>query len=222
MKKSISYKWLDLEKTTLDQFTYLISTEHILEEYTYEIISPHQSLIVPKDFIGGVFGKLYQCYTGFGFVLSYPLVQKLIKNDYRVEPDSSLTKEILLYSNGVHNCFRVELTKELTEDMYLTSIRGLFYGHRKFTSPFEIIQYKGEEIRIPISLLCAVFKIILKGLYKPKKGEFILGLSLTIEMYSKEFPNMFSDDFLKSFANMLKKEGDLKKILFVWDKLIEV
>lgn len=222
MKKSISYKWLDLEKDYLDQFTHLITTEHILEEYAHEIISPHQSLIVPKNFTGGVFGKLYQCYTGFGFVLSYPLVQKIIKNDYRVEPNSSLAKEILLYSSGIHNCFRMELDRNLAEDSYLTSIRGLFYGHRKFTSSFEIIQYRGYQIRIPTSLLCAVVKSILQGLYEPKEGEFILGLSLTIELYTREFSNEFSTDFLKSFANMLEKEGDLNKILFVWDKLIEV
>lgn len=222
MKNSISYKWLNLDKYELDQFTYLITTEYNLEEYAHEIISPHQSLIVPKNFIGGVFGKLYQCYTGFGFVLSYPLVQKIIKNDYRVEPDSSLAKEILLYSSGVHNCFRMELDKELAKDMFITSIRGLFYGHKKFTSSFEIIQYRGQQIRIPTSLLCAVFKGILHGLYEPKEEEFILGLSLTIELYTREFPNEFSTDFLESFANMLEKEGDLKKILFVWDKLIEV
>ena len=222
MKKSISYKWLDLDKDSLDQFTYLIATEHILEEYTYEIISPHQSLIVPKNLIGGIFGKLYQCYTGFVFVLSYPLVQKIIKNDYRVEPDSSLAEEILLYSSGIHNCFRMELDRNLTKDMYLTSTRGLFYGYRVFSSPFEIIQYKGEQIRIPTSLLCAVIKCILHGLYEPKEEEFILDLSLTIELYTREFPNVFSTDFLESFANMLEKEGDLKKILFIWDKLIEV
>ena len=222
MKKSISYKWLNLDKDSLDQFTYLITTEHILEEYAHEIISPHQSIIVPKNFVGGVFGELYQYYTGFGFVLSYPLIQKIIKNDYRVEPDSSLAKEILLYSSGIHNCFQMELDRNLAEDTHLTSIRGLFYGHKMFSSSFEIIQYRGQQIRIPASLLCAVIKCILRGLYEPKEEEFILGLSLTIELYTREFPNEFSDDFLKSFANMLKKEGDLKKILFVWDKLIEV
>lgn len=172
--------------------------------------------------MGEIFDRFYQCYTGFGFVLSYRMVQEVVKNDYRIEPDSRLAKEILLNSSGIHNCFRIELDKELVKDMSLTSSRGLFYGHKKFTSTFKIIQYKGEQIRIPTSMLCAVIKCILRGLYKPKEGEVILGLSLTIDLYTREFPNVFSTDFLESFANMLEKEGDLKKILFVWDKLIEV
>lgn len=53
MKNSISYKWLDLDKDTLNQFTHLIATEQIFQEYGHEIISPHQTLIVPKDFFHG-------------------------------------------------------------------------------------------------------------------------------------------------------------------------
>ncbi len=223
MKNSISYKWLDLDKDTLDQFTHLITIEQIFQEYGHEIISPHQTLIVPKDFfMGGIFDRFYQCYTGFEFVLSYRMVQEVVKNDYRIEPDSRLAKEILLNSSGIHNCFRMELDKELVKDMSLTSSRGLFYGHKKFTSTFEIIQYKGEQFRIPTSMLYAVFKCIQKELYEPKEGEFILGLPLTIDLYRNELSPVFSADFLNSFANMLEKEGDLKKILFVWDKLIEV
>ena len=214
---------MDLDKDTLDQFTHLITTEQLFQEYGHEIISPHQTLIIPKgSFMGGIFDRFYQCYTGFGFALSYRMIQEIVKNGYKIEPDSYLAKEILLNSNGVHNCFRMELNKELARDMFLTSIRGLFYGHKILTSPFEIIQYKGENIRIPTSLLCAVFKCIQKELYEPKEGEFILGLPLTIDLYRNELSPVFSADFLNSFANMLEKEGDLKKILFVWDKLIEV
>ena len=222
MKNSISYKWFDLDKDELDQYSYLIGTEHALQKYGREIISPHQTLIVPKEFfIGGIFNRFYQCYTGFGFALTYRMVQEIINNDYKVEPDSRLAKEILLNSNGVHNCFQVELNKELAKDMFLTSCRGLFYGHKMLTSTFEIIQYRGEQILIPTSLLCAVFKCIKNGLYEPKEKEFMLGLSPTINLYMKEFPQMFSTNFLDSFVNMLEKDGDLKKILFVWGKLIE-
>lgn len=221
MKQFISYKWVDLNKDTLDSFSYLICTEYSLEEYGKEVISPYQHLIIPQDYLGSVFDSFQYCYTGFACVLNYSLLLKIIENGRKVKTDTLLAKEIFEYTNKIRNSFRVDLNRHLAKDTHFTSTRGLFGRNRVFRSKFEITQYKGDLIRIPTDLLCALFYSILYGLYEPKEGEFVLGLPLTVELYQKEFPHKFSTDFLKSFAQMLNKENDFKKILFVWDKLIK-
>lgn len=221
MKQLISYKWVDLNKDALDSFSYLICTEHFLEECKKEFISPHQQLIVPQDYLGNVFDSLQYCYTGFAYVLNYPLLLKIIEKGGKVKTDTLLAKEIFKYTNKIRNLFRVDLNKHLAKDTYFTSTRGLFGGNRMFRSKFEIIQYKGDLIRIPTDLFCALFYSILYSLYEPKEGEFVLGLPLTVGLYQKEFPHKFTADFLNNFTQMLNKENDFKKILFVWDKLIK-
>lgn len=221
MKQPITCRWLDFTKKRLDAFPYVITPEYIFQEYINEIISPHQTLVVVNGFSDGILRDIFRRYPFSFLAFSYPLIQKIRTRICKKEGINGLETEIYGISSKVQSEFFTDFSVPLAEDMNLTSSRGVFSEVRELTSSFEILKYKGELIRIPTNLLGAIVQSTLQGLYEPKEDEFTLDMYLTVELYRKKFVKEYSEEFLKTFSQMLKKEGDLKKILFVWDKFSE-